>query len=1009
MSLQQDRTVYTYGDSVRARFVFIDFPSDVCDFSTMHVEDQEAVVEKVKWWFRNSTRNVQWFTQDSDIVFKPDDDFSNGTAEAWQADLPALQYVDWDNSQVHQQYDSQWASISSWWTASDSGLSRLNAEILYKIYDAWSEESQNSWPFGHGDGGSNVIDLLFMVYMSEHSPWDEGGSTGIVVDAESVLTFDLVTPDFFGNLARSGSGFQGTFQTHNSVDTDRHPEVWKVDSSAYVILHEFSHTFGWSDGPPNLAGIDSTDIRRYYYGYLNITSQHYVPRRGIPVVSLHNLAKMENDGWVDVVDFTGSNLKGERVYDIRYASQDTAGKIYRFSYNSNPPQEFLFAYHAGRGVDAQHADGDTVSLIRSRGLEVQHVVSGSVVDIESAYGMFHSIRSDTMPDIELPPPPTSWGRATPVGTWGFDNYDLWWVGDAIPDTLRKLVDCWDDPYFCWARGYSLYTGDVFDFFTSNTIEVEQQSWTAPEFSFRTNPSTFWYSDTGPNEEQYTGALYRFNYQNIPNSLYVRIREQHDSPAQGPPYMVVDFMSAPYETVLYPDNATLLAVDDTVTVRWTNMFSGFIDSVEVFFYPIADNEELYFRIGDSQIAPGDSTFTWVVNEEQGTDAGRLRVRFHNTFTDYVADEYSEPFEVDAPPVKRERIIAPDGGETLVAHAPFDLKWTNGWDGDITSVDLQISHDSGASWPTQVTGITYTHGDTNVYTWTSTTAMATDSMRVKLVFHSQGGNGEDVSDGDFIIVPVNARYVDVSDEHIYEAWAGQPAGVAPIDFDGDGLDDIVVSISTGGSEGSLLRNRSTQGGDLDFTNVTVNVLPNGILTQGFGSLEVADFDNDGDEDFFACRPGSSLSRLFVNTGGVFAIDTSVFAPADTTKLQYVNCATWVDFDHDSDLDLFLGRGNGTQGLASALFRWDSDAQSFANVATAFRLDGGQPPSTISSVAWADFDSDGLWEVVWTGSGFNDGFRFYQQAGDGLSFLPDNGELPSGLPWLWQAGQVGRSRPG
>ena len=35
-----------------------------------------------------------------------------------------------------------------------------------------------------------------------------------------------------------------------------------------------------------------------------------------------------------------------------------------------------------------------------------------------------------------------------------------------------------------------------------------------------------------------------------------------------------------------------------------------------------------------------------------------------------------------------------------------------------------------------------------------------------------------------------------------------------------------------------------------------------------MAVADFDNDGDEDFFACRPDDEASQLFRNTNGVFS---------------------------------------------------------------------------------------------------------------------------------------------
>jgi len=122
---------------------------------------------------------------------------------------------------------------------------------------------------------------------------------------------------------------------------------------------------------------------------------------------------------------------------------------------------------------------------------------------------------------------------------------------------------------------------------------------------------------------------------------------------------------------------------------------------------------------------------------------------------------------------------------------------------------------------------------------------------------------------------------------------PAGITAADYDGDGYCDLFIP---DGVESRLYRNR----GDGTFDDVTDASGLSGLDGVSVGLF--ADYDNDGDRDFFVSRTFTP-NQLYRNNGDGTFTDVT-----EASKIGADNCTTvasWADYDNDGDLDLYVGR--------------------------------------------------------------------------------------------------------
>jgi hypothetical protein len=186
-------------------------------------------------------------------------------------------------------------------------------------------------------------------------------------------------------------------------------------------------------------------------------------------------------------------------------------------------------------------------------------------------------------------------------------------------------------------------------------------------------------------------------------------------------------------------------------------------------------------------------------------------------------------------------------------------------------------------------------------------------------------------------------------------------------------LIAGSSNGISSGAiaqLWRNTGTA-----FTNVPIPDLPGAY----FGSLAVADFDNDGRPDFLITgitnsSTGGATAQLWRNTGNAF---TNV--PVSGLRGVYVSSAAWGDFDNDGLLDFIL-EGLSGNGFISEI--WRNTGNGFANLTVA-----GLPGIADGSLACADFDNDGRLDFLITGltNGVTEISQLWRNTGAGFINIP------------------------
>ena len=210
-----------------------------------------------------------------------------------------------------------------------------------------------------------------------------------------------------------------------------------------------------------------------------------------------------------------------------------------------------------------------------------------------------------------------------------------------------------------------------------------------------------------------------------------------------------------------------------------------------------------------------------------------------------------------------------------------------------------------------------------------------------------------------------------------------GTSWADYDGDGDLDLYVAASASGANDKLYRNN----GSGVFSDVAASAgISAGSNNQG-GIW--ADYDADGDLDFYLADNGG-VNELYQNDGdGTF---TEVAASAGVNATGAGNGISWADYDNDGDVDFYLAQN----GIANKLYQNEGNA-TFTDVTSSA---GVGDTGFGRGIAWADYDGDGYLDLYlgnWAGANL-----LYKNDGDGTftevaaSLGVNDGNSSPGVSW-------------
>ena len=201
----------------------------------------------------------------------------------------------------------------------------------------------------------------------------------------------------------------------------------------------------------------------------------------------------------------------------------------------------------------------------------------------------------------------------------------------------------------------------------------------------------------------------------------------------------------------------------------------------------------------------------------------------------------------------------------------------------------------------------------------------------------------------------------------------------DYDGDGDLDLYVGFARGTtSKNRLYRNEGNGKRSTDVAS-TFGLDLVGTTRQ----VSWVDFDNDGDVDLFIAF--RDLPNVLMRNDGDRFTDISKELGIDDPRKSVG--AVWFDFDEDGDLDLFVANMDGT---TNALFR--NEKTHFVDHASELGLASGGRPlgrAEYGSVraCVVDFDTDGDLDLFVANYGPN---ALYRNEGDGkfVNVAPEMG---------------------
>ncbi|MEZ6197536.1 MAG: VCBS repeat-containing protein [Planctomycetota bacterium] len=192
---------------------------------------------------------------------------------------------------------------------------------------------------------------------------------------------------------------------------------------------------------------------------------------------------------------------------------------------------------------------------------------------------------------------------------------------------------------------------------------------------------------------------------------------------------------------------------------------------------------------------------------------------------------------------------------------------------------------------------------------------------------------------------------------------------LDINGDGFVDILVT----GREKMRVAYTDGAGGFLATQELTPGSGSNG--NDVYDSV-CGDLDNDGRVDFYKVRDGTDIYTLNMSTLANGTIAQSADASPSATNGFGAN-ARMVDFDGDGDLDVWVAPVDPdiSNCGSNRLELFQNTGLTGANRLQLYTVGGANPwPRAVYDTGFADFDGDGIVDVIMAGCNPDPGYRYF-----------------------------------
>ncbi|MFH0777524.1 MAG: LamG-like jellyroll fold domain-containing protein [Candidatus Eisenbacteria bacterium] len=207
------------------------------------------------------------------------------------------------------------------------------------------------------------------------------------------------------------------------------------------------------------------------------------------------------------------------------------------------------------------------------------------------------------------------------------------------------------------------------------------------------------------------------------------------------FQIIDDVE-PSVTVVSPNGAEWLEIDDEFEIEWVATDNGVVDSVNIY---LSTDGGLTWPYTIATSEANDSSFTWDVLALPGT-LNRIRVAAYDGGLNAGEDVSDSDFTIgeSVPPVVT--VVTPNGGERLYVGGEYEITWVATDNQFVDSIGIFYSTDGGATFPYAVAA---EEENDSTYTWAVPNTPSHNCL-VRIVAHDSSLNSSaDTSDAVFSI--------------------------------------------------------------------------------------------------------------------------------------------------------------------------------------------------------------------------------------------------------------------